>query len=274
MAAPVPKRRSLFIKGTRWGLSTVCLLLSLLGCAHRPAVSLSPDRFIDAIGAGGAALPYFVYSKTSLPEINQAFKAAGLPVTVEDTYLAAFHTSFEEVPADGNTGQGFTNMETATRYLQNLLEFKGVDNHQAYLLTSIDTAISEGFILIAAVYRPENTVSVFNKFNFLARETLSPDDPAYFRAYRMDVEQNSLDIVYDWAALPVDCIAYQARQAVLLTLVANKIMAGKATTDYWPQERQWIAGNHLAVMIKQDLMVSQQLGLDHGFTRDLNLSPR
>ena len=253
---------------------TVCLLLSLLGCAHRPAVSLSPDRFIDAIGAGGAALPYFVYSKTSLPEINQAFKAAGLPVTVEDTYLAAFQTSFEEVPADGNTGQGFTDMETATRYLQNLLEFKGVDNHQAYLLASIDTAISEGFILIAAVYRPENTVSVFNKFNFLARETLSPDDPAYFGPTEWMWSRIPWILFMTGPRCPWTASPIRPGRPFFLTLVANKIMAGKATTDYWPQERQWIAGNHLAVMIKQDIMFSQQLGLDHGFTRDLNLSPR
>ena len=36
--------------------------------------------------------------------------------------------------------------------------------------------------------------------------------------------------------------------------------------DYWSEERQWIAGNYLAVMVKQDIKVSQVLGIEKGFT--------
>ena len=151
--------------------------------------------------------------------------------------------------------------------LQNILESKGVNEFQNYFLTSIDTAISDGFILIAAIYRPCNTIAVFNKFNFLARQTLTAEDPAFYRAYRTDNSGKPLDIVYEWSALPIECVSYQAYQAILLTLTANKILEKKPDNDYWREERQWIAGNHLSVLVKQDIQVSQTLGIEEGFTR-------
>jgi hypothetical protein len=246
---------------------TVCL-----GCAHNQKVSIEPDQLAGAVSAGAPALPYFVYSRASIPALNQAFKNAGAAITLEDAYLAAYQFSFEDLPPDGNTGQEFADMAAASRYLQKILKSRDVADFQNYFMTSIDTANADGFILVAAIYRPEQTISVFNKFNFLARETLSFEDPAFFRAYRIDVDQNPLDTVYEWAALPVDCVSYQIYQAVLLTLTANTILEKKAQSGYWSQERQWIAGNHLAVLIKQDIKVSQALGLEKGFTRHMNIS--
>ena len=49
--------------------------------------------------------------------------------------------------------------------------------------------------------------------------------------------------------------------------VANKILEKKPDNDYWREERQWIAGNHLSVLVKQDIQVSQTLGIEEGFTR-------
>ena len=252
-------------------LLIVSVLTACLGCAHNQKISMEPDQLAEAVSVGAPALPYFVYAKITLPAINAAFKNANAKITLEDTYQAAYHSSFEDVPADGNTGQAFTDMKTASRYLQNILKYQGIVDFQNYFMTSIDTANATGFILIAAVYRPAETISVFNKFNFLARQTLTPEDEAYLRAYRIDVDQNPLDTVCEWAALPVECVSYQIYQAVLLTLTANKILEKNARPGYWSEERQWIAGNHLSVLIKQDIQVSQALGLEKGFTRHLKI---
>ena len=252
-------------------MRTIChfLLISVItacmSCAHNKIIPLETNQITEAIHVGAPALPYLVYSKISLQRLDQAFKTADAAVTIEDTYRAVYNFSFDDIPADGNTGQVFTNMETASRYLQKLLKFKGANDSNKYLMTSIDTANKDGYILIATIYRPSETISVFNKFNFLARETLTPENPSYYLAYRIDVDQNPLDIVYEWAALPIECVSYQAYQAVLLTLTANKILAQKVRNDYWREERQWIAGNYLSVMIKQDIIVSQALGIEKGF---------
>jgi len=73
--------------------------------------------------------------------------------------------------------------------------------------------------------------------------------------------------VYDWAALPNKCVSQQAYQAILLSLTANKILDQKSDNGYWREERQWIAGNHLSVLVKQDMQVSQALGIEKGFTQ-------
>ncbi len=243
------------------------LLTAGLSCAHSQIISLETNQIAKGIHAGVPALPYFVYSKISLPVINENFKSINAAITLEDTYRAAYHFSFDDIPADGNNGQAFGNMETASRHLQNILKSRGVNDSEKYFMTSIDTANDDGFILIAAIYRPGNTINVFNKFNFLARQTLSPEDPAFFRAYRTDDSGKPLDMVYEWAALPIECLYYQAYQAVLLTLTANKILEQKEKNDYWAQERQWIAGNYLSVIVKQDIKVCQALGIEKGFTQ-------
>jgi hypothetical protein len=245
----------------------VALLTTCLACAHNQIISLQTNQIAEAIRVGTPALPYFVYSKMTLPHLNEELKNSNALITLEDTYDAAYGFSFNDVPADGNTGQAFDNMEAASRYLQNILKSKGIKNSQNYYMTSIDTANADGYILIAAIYRSIDTISVFNKFDFLARQTLTAKDPEFFQAYRQDDTQNDLDIVYEWAALPIECVSYQAFQAILLTLTANKILEKKSYPDYWGKERQWIAGNHLSVLVKQDMKVSQALGIEKGFAQ-------
>jgi len=247
---------------TFYKLLFASLLTACLSCAHERFIPLKTNQITKGIHAGAPSLPYLIYSKTSLQVLNASLKQSNAAITLEDTYDAAFKFSFKDIPANGDTGQAFDNMETASRYLQNILTSRGINDAEHYLMTSMDTAIADGYILIAAVYRPANTINVFNKFNFLARETLTLKDPAFYRAYKTHNSSEPLDIVYEWAALPIECISYQAHQALLLTLTANKILKQKAKNDYWAEERQWIAGNYLSVLVKQDIMVSQTLGIE------------
>jgi hypothetical protein len=243
-------------------LLTVCL-----ACTHALIIPLETNQITKGIHTGAPALPYFVYSKTPLKVLNDEFKKSNAAITLEDTYNAAYKFSFEDIPADGDTGQAFNKMETATRYLQNILKSQGINDPEHYLMTSMDTANTDGYILIASVYRPSDTIAVFNKFDFLARQTLTTEDPAFYQAYKTEDYRKTLDIVYDWAALPIACVSYQAYQAILLTLTANKILEQKEKNDYWAEERQWIAGNYLSVLVKQDIKVSQALGIEKGFTQ-------
>ena len=243
------------------------LLTTCLACAHSLFIPLEANQINKGIQAGAPALPYFVYSGISLPVLNEEFKNLNATITLEDTYDAAYQFSFNDVPADGNTDHAFKNMETASQYLQTILKSKRVDHSENYFLTAIGTADEDGYILLAAIYRPETTINVFNKFDFLFRQTLTPEDIDFYRAYRTNTSGKSQDIVYDWAALPNKCVSQQAYQAILLTLTANKILDQKSDNGYWREERHWIAGSHLSVLVKQDMQVSQTLGIEKGFTQ-------
>ena len=246
------------------------LLTTCLACAHNQIISLQTNQIAEGIQIGAPALPYFVYSKMSLPLLNEEFKNANAAISLEDTYDAAYELSFEDIPSDGNTEHAFENMETASKYLQKILKSKGVENFENYFLTALGTADNDGYILIAAIYRPDRTINVFNKFDFLFRQTLTLEDIDYYRAYRTDVSGKLQDIVYDWAALPTQCVSQQAYQSILLTLTAIKALEQKLDqkqdNEYWRKERQWIAGNHLSVLLKQDMQISQTLGIDKDFT--------
>lgn len=242
------------------------LLTTCLSCAHSKVIPFETSQINKGIHTGAPALPYFVYSKMSLPLLNEEFKNANAAISLEDTYDAAYELSFEDIPSDGNTEHAFENMETASKYLQKILKSKGVENFENYFLAALGVADNNEYILIAAIYRPDRTINVFNKFDFLLRQTLTLEDIDFYRAYRTDTSGESQDFVYDWAALPTQCVSQQAYQSILLTLTANKILEQKQDNEYWRKERQWIAGNHLSVLLKQDMQISQTLGIDKDFT--------
>ena len=246
------------------------LLTACFSCSHIRPIILNDEQIVIGIAEGAQALPYLMNAKASVQELNNAFKRSGVPITLEDTYLGAYQYALADIPEDGNTGQAFSNMQTATGFLQKILKSQKIPNAEHYQITAMGTPNENGFILMAAVFRPATSIHVFNKFDFLLRQTLTAEDIEFFRAYRTDVSGNTLDTVYDWVALPVACISSQKKQALLLTLMANTIIKQQTYSDYWKKERHWIAGNYLSVMAKQDYTVCRSLGLETCFYEQLN----
>lgn len=234
-------------------------------------IPLKFDLIAEGLGVGAPALPYYAYSKTTLEVIDKEFKDANAKVTIEDTYTYGYKKSFKNLGTDGDTGQTFADMGTATRYLQNILKAKGLSDAENYFLTGIDSAKGLGFTLIAAVHRLGKDIRVYDKFGASNEYTLTCDDPPFYQPYRFDCEGNPLDTVYEWAAVPNDCFEKQGQQAILLTLTANKILENKPKTDYWEAERKWIAGNFMSVVVDQDYMVCQALGIESGYTEQKNV---
>lgn len=245
--------------------------MSSVSCALYYYIPITGYALVKSLEVGAPALPYYAYSDTSLEAINDEFKKAKAKVTIEDTYTYGYGKSFEDVPPDGDTGQKFTDMATATRYLQNILKAKGVRDAGTYFLTSIDSAKSFGFSLIAAVQRKNENPEVFDKFGASSQNFFTCDDPPFYQPYRYDCKGKPLDTVYEWAALPNDCYDNQGHQAILLTLTANKLLQKQALTSYWDAERKWIAGNYKSVVVDQDYMVCQQLGIEKGYTQEKNI---
>jgi len=240
-------------------------IFSAIGCATYYTIPLALVG--GTLDLGTASLPYYADSTTTLEVINEEFKSSNAAVTLEDTYRAAYGKPFVNIPPDGDTGQTFSNMLTATRYLQKILADKGLSDAEHYFLTSINTAESNGFTLITAIYRPVAKLAVFEKFGAANQVTLTCDHEPYFRPYRIDCTGKPLDIVYDWAALPNNCFEKQGHQALMLTFTANKILAQQPRNDYWDAEKQWIAGDYESVVTRQDAMVCQQLGIEKGYDK-------
>lgn len=254
-------------------MKTVCLLvfMSSASCALYYNIPITGYAMVKGLDVGSPALPYYAYSGTSLDAINDEFVNANAKVTIEDAYTYGYGKSFKDLPPDGDTGQKFTDMATATRYLQNILKAKGVRDSGSYFMTSIDSAKSFGFTLIAAVQRKNETPTVFDKFGASSQDALTCDDPPFYQPYRYDCKGEPLDTIYEWAALPNDCFDKQGHQAILLTLTANKILEKQPKPNYWDAERKWLAGNYRSVVVDQDFMVCQRLGIEKGYIEEKNL---
>ncbi len=246
----------------------ICLLMlgSLSACSLFYTFPMYTFQMGEGADVGPSALPYYAYSNTTLEVINEEFKNANTAVTIEDTYTYGYQKPFENLNPDGDTGQTFSDMATATGYLQNILKAKGVYDPQNYSLTSTDSEKSFGFSMIAAVHRPEKEITVYDKYGASAESTITCDDPPFYEPYRFDCKGKLLDTVYEWAAVPNDCFEKQGHQAILLTLTANKLLEKKPKTNYWTAERKWILGDYKSVVIEQDYMVCQQLGIESGYT--------
>ncbi len=249
-------------------LNYLCFLAltSMTACSIYFTTPMYAYQMGKGIDVGTPALPYYAYSNTTLEVINEEFKNANAKVTIEDTYTYGYNKPFKDLDPDGDTGQTFSDMGTATRYLQNILKAKGVSDPENYFLTSIDSAKEFGFTLIAAVHRTEKELTVIDKFGASTENTITCDDPSYYQPYRFDCKGEPLDTVYEWAAVPNDCYEKQGHQAILLTLTANKLLEKTPKTNYWETESKWIAGNYKSVVIDQDYMVCQALGIESGYT--------
>jgi len=254
-------------------LNYICIIVltSLTACSLYATMPMYAYQMVKGVDVGTPALPYYAYSNTTLEVINKEFQNANAKVTIADTYTYGYKKSFKNLGPDGDTGQAFSEMETATKYLQNILKAKGVSDSENYFLTSIDSAKAFGFTLIAAVQRPKKEITVIDKFGASAESTITCDDPPFYQPYRFDCKGNPLDTVYEWAAVPNDCFEKQGHQAILLTLTANKLLEKKPKTNYWPAERKWILGDYKSVVVDQDYMVCQQLGIESGYTEQKNL---
>lgn len=247
------------------------MLSSMTACSFYYTIPMQAYNIAKGVDVGSSALPYFAYSNTTLEVINNEFKNAKAKVTIEDVYKYAYKKPFKNLPPDGDTGHAFTNMATATRYLQNILKAKGVSDSETYFMTSIDSAKNFGFTLIAAVKRTNGELTVIDKFGASSENTITCDDPPFYQPYKFDCNGKSLDTVYEWAAVPNDCFDKQGHQAILLALTANKLLEKKPKTTYWAAERKWISGDFKSVVINQDYMVCQELGIETGYTQQKNI---
>jgi len=210
---------------------------ALQGVAH---LILSPLQIAAGLLEGIASVPYFL--STGVHEVNRGMIEAQANVALDDTYEAAYNTKIADVPESGDTGVVFRRMKHATESFQKVLRAYGVHDADRYILTSIDTANEQGYTLFAVVYRPGDSIEVFDKYSPSQVRIFTRGDRLFYEPFQKDVHGRGQDAVVDWAAMPRDDIKTQKAQAILITLAANSVVEAKRSPEYWEIERRWIAG--------------------------------
>jgi len=180
-------------------------------------------------------------------------------ITLDDTYDSAYGKRLSQVPQDGNTGEAFRRMKHATKYFQVVLKKYGIRNADHYILTSIDTANSEGYTLFAVVYRPSDYIEVIDKYNGKTLRKFSKGDRLYYEPFEKDTFGRPLDKIIDWAGIPRECIKTQKAQALLITLAANSVVEGKRSPEYWDEEKKWIEGGFLEIANQKSNRVRERM---------------
>lgn len=218
-------------------------------------------RAARGLEAGIPSLPYYTFSKKGLLELNDKMVEYNVPFTLAETFQAVYGMALEDFEPTGYQEKIFTNQTEANLAFQKILKSKNIPHAERYIFTSIDSAREEGWMLVSLVYRSAVTIKVADKYDPSVIRTLTAEDREFFRPYQTDISGTPLDTVYEWAALPVDSYSRQARQAVLLTLTANKVVEKKPRPEYWEKEKQWISGDHESIALEQDRVYREFLGI-------------
>jgi len=229
---------------------------AFLGIAH---LVLSPIQIAAGLLEGIAAMPY--YLSTNIHEINQGLIDAQADITLDDTYDSAYGKRLSQVPESGDTGEAFRRMKHASKYFQKVLKNYGVRNADRYILTSIDTANSQGYTLFAVVYRPTHSITVVDKCDGSTVRNFERSDRLFYEPFKKDLKGRPLDTVIDWAGMPREYIKTQKAQAVIMTMAANAVVAGKESPEYWEIETRWIAGEFQKITEKKMQGVRERMNI-------------
>lgn len=220
---------------------------------------LSPFQIAAGILQGISSVPY--YLGMSLEKINAGLVEAQAKVTLDDTYESAYGKRIKAVPESGDTGEVFRRMKHASEYLQKVLARYGVKDARHYILTSIDTANSQGYTLFAVVYRPHDSITVIDKYDGKTLRTFTSDDRLFYEPFERDAQGRPLDTLVDWAGLTRDFYATQKAQALMLTMAANSVVGEKRSPDYWEIEKRWIAGEFESIVAQKMNSVRNKMQL-------------
>jgi hypothetical protein len=227
---------------------------ALSGIAH---LILSPIQIAAGFAEGVSSLPY--YMSTNIHDINQGLVDAQASITLDDTYDSAYGRRLSEAGENGETGEVFRRMKHATKSFQAVLKRYGVYEAERYILTSIDTANSDGYTLFAVVYRPSDSIRVVDKYDGRKTRHFTKEDRLFYEPFRQDITGQPLDSIVDWAGLPREYVKTQKGQSLLITLAANAVVEKKRRSDYWENETRWIDGDYLKIVEKQLNGVRQKM---------------
>lgn len=196
-------------------------------------------------------------SQGDLKAMDAAMVKAKAPVDLSRTYRYAYGTDLSTAPADGNTGQVFRHLSSASRHFQDALRGYGIGNAGDYFLVADRTADSQGYTLYAVVYRPEKRIRVYLDGR---AQTLSAKDKAFYQPFSRDVHGRPLDLVLDWAAVERKAIRTQKDQAILMTIAANSVLINRRSDDFWDVEAAWQNGQFRQISNQRQASTARRLG--------------
>jgi hypothetical protein len=219
-------------------LITILLLIGTTGCATYLYTAYIPvTAYNFAQGSGNNTGP-----EVASPNINPDIRVASL----DDK---------SGLPEKTDNGQVFEDMRTATASFQRLLTAKQVDNAGDYVLTRVDRKDDSEFILIAAVYRPQQLIDVADDDFPGTRNVISDKSPAFYEPYQTDHDGSALDKVVAWSLVPVSCLNGPEQQAAVLNETAGAVLGNSPQAEFWAARDQWAKeGDAGVLMLAGNLM--------------------
>ncbi len=206
---------------------------------------------------GLSALPYL--ESADLHEVDREMRASGSQVDIKRTYQYAYQQRLDSVPANGDTGQMFYNMHSATQHFRKVLRGYGIENPQEYLLTAIRTADRQGYTLYAVIHRPTGVVRISSR---TGPRILHTGQQTYYQPWRINSAGQAQDTVIDWAGVPRKSIGTQKGQAIMMTLAANAVLLNRRSDDYWQIEQRWKRGEHRQIVTQRKSYLEGRLGIN------------
>lgn len=241
-------------------------IMTLIPLLMLVTVSCAPYLYSLHVPATGYTVAKSIIenNQTGIERFNMDMAENGAAVTLADAYQAAYGKDLKDAPADGDTGQAFADMGTATQYFRNILIAEGIADAGNYVLTRYEDRDRKGFQLIAVVYRESRVITVRDQINPEIRKMMDANAPEYYRPYRADANGRAIDRVVEWAAVPANCFEKQGQQAVLLTAAANHVISRQPKSDFWQATQKWENGDVADVVVAQDYLACRSLGASAG----------
>lgn len=153
------------------------------------------------------------------------------------------------LPENTDNGQIFEDMRTATASFQRLLTAKQVDNAGDYVLTRVDRQDDSEFILIAAVYRPQQLIDVADDDFPGTRNVISDKSPAFYEPYQTDHDGSALDKVVAWSLVPVSCLTGPEQQAAVLNETVGAVLENSPQAEFWAATEQWASDGDAGILM-------------------------
>lgn len=225
-------------------LITILLLIGTTGCAtylYSAYVPVAAYNF--AQGSGNNTGP-----EVARPDINPDIKQDIKPNINPDIRVASLDDG-AGLPENTVNGQIFEDMRTATASFQRLLKEKKLDNADDYVLTRVDRKDDSEFILIAAVYRPQQLIDVADDDFPGTRNVISDKSPAFYEPYRTDHDGSALDTVVAWSLVPVSCLNGPEQQAAVLNETAGAVLDKTPQEEFWAAREQWASDGDAGILM-------------------------
>lgn len=234
-------------------------------------VLLTPVMIDAGLDSGMSFMPATL--KTNILDLDKMLKQAKA-VSLDDAYKVTFGVGLQHPDVNPRTGDvmrqageyglyKYGALDRAQAAFSRLLVQQGIPEAKAQhyvLVGNYKWAWDRDQIIFAVSYRHSGMepIRVIDKRTGKVTK-LSPGDTAWNEAFQRDVEGQPVDEIVDWAAVSYSSLRADRVVATLFVIGVEAVKKQKRSTDFWPAEGRWLAGETDAIMQESSDRVKRAL---------------